>query len=148
MQNFINLRKAEIADKKNILEIISFLHLDIPGFVWGDDKFIEKQIQSGEYFLAENDNNPIGIVSFKQRGAKMYIETLAVDEKYRSKGVGAKLINFAKNYTKEKGLNYLCACSFCEYKAEGFYLDQGFSLLDESGKYNNHKYQRFETKLQ
>ena len=148
MYNTINLRKAEIGDKKSILEIINLLQLDIPGFVWREDGFIEKQIKNGEYFLAENDSKPVGIVSLKQRGDKMYIETLAVDEKYRSRGVGAKIIKFARDYAKEKGLSSLCACSFCEYKAEGFYLNQGFSLLDEFGEYNSHKYHRFETKLQ
>jgi len=78
----------------------------------------------------------------------MYIETLAVAEKYRLQGVGTLLVEFAKNYTREKGLTTLRACSFCEYKAESFYFNRGFSLLGKTGRYNNHKYHRFEIKLQ
>lgn len=144
----VNIRKAEFKDKKDILEIISLLRLDVQKFVWGDEGFVEKQIGNGEYFLAETDEGVVGAVSFRQRGDKMYIETLTVVEKYRSQGIGTKLVEFAKNFIREKGLNTLCACSFCEYKAEGFYLNQGFSLLKKPGKYNNHKYQRFEIKLQ
>lgn len=147
MQNSVNLRKAEIEDKKDILEIIDLLHLDIPEFIWGDGEFIEKQIQNGEYFLAEIAGSVAGIISFKKKEDKMYIETLAVAEKYRLQGVGTRLIEFAKNFTKKSGFDVLCACSFYEYDAEGFYLKQGFSLLKKSGKYNNHKYHRFEIML-
>lgn len=90
----------------------------------------------------------MGIISFKQKQDRMYIETLAVVEQYRSRGIGTQLVEFAKNFTREKGLVVLRVCSFCEYKAQDFYLKLDFSLLQELGKYNNHKYQRFEIKLQ
>ncbi len=143
----MTIRKAEPKDKKNILEIINLLRLDMSEFIWGDDEFVEKQIQNGEYFLIEIGDEVAGIISFRQRRDKMYIETLAVVEKYRLQGEGSRLVEFAKDHTREKGLNTLCACSFYEYKAESFYLNRGFSLLKKSGEYNGHKYHRLETKL-
>jgi N-acetylglutamate synthase-like GNAT family acetyltransferase len=143
-----SLRKAEVKDKKDILEIITLLHLDTPGFIWENDEFVEKQIENGEYFLAEMEGGVAGVISFRQREDKMYIETLAVAEEYRLQGVGTTLIEFAKSYTRENGLGILRACSFCEYKAESFYFNRGFSLLGKTGRYNNHKYHRFEIKLQ
>lgn len=142
-----NLRIAESKDKKAILEIINFLRLDIPGFVWAQDEFVQKQIQDGEYFLVEREGEIAGIISFRQRGNKMYIETLAVVEKYRLQGIGTKLIEFAKEFTRKKGLAVLCACSFCEYEAKDFYLKQNFSLLDKCGEYNNHRYYFFEIRI-
>jgi N-acetylglutamate synthase-like GNAT family acetyltransferase len=148
MQDNTRLRKATIKDKKDILKIINFLYLEnIPDFVWGDESFIEKQIEKGEYFVAEIDNKIVGIISFKQRENRMYIETIAVLEEYRSQGIGSQLIEFAKRFTKENGLNILRVCSFCEYNAQEFYLNKGFSLFDKLGSYENHKYHRFEIKL-
>jgi GNAT superfamily N-acetyltransferase len=40
----------------------------------------------------------------------MYIETIAVIEEYRLKGVGTKLLDFAKKFTLENGLNTLRVC--------------------------------------
>jgi len=147
MQNVINLRKADIGDKDSIIEIINVLHLDVPGFVWGDRNFVEKQIRSGEYFLAQLGNEVAGVISFKQRGNIMYIETLAIKEKFRSQGIGTRLVEFAKNFTKDNRLSILRVCSFCEYKAQDFYLKLGFSMLEEPGDYENLSYQRFETRL-
>lgn len=147
MENDIKLRRAELKDKKDILEIINLLYLDMPSFVWGENDFVEKQIKNGEYFVAEVDNRIVGIISFRQREDRMYIETIAVIEEYRSKGVGSKLLDFAKQFTLQNKLNTLRVCSFCEYKAEKFYLNRGFSLFKKLGKYGKHKFHRFEIKL-
>ena len=137
----MNLRKAGISDKQNILDIINnLLRLDSP---WNEDGFVETQVKNGEYFLAEIDGKTAGIISLRQKQDKIYIETLAVEEKFRLKGIGSQLVEFAKQFTKERGLASLRACSFFEYKAEGFYEKLGFSRLGKTGKYNGRKYHRF-----
>lgn len=143
----MTIRKAEPKDKKDILEITNLLDFNIPDFVWNTDEFVDRQIKNGEYFLAETEEKTIGIISFRQRKNKLYIETLAIINGYQSNGVGTQLIEFAKKLTEEKGLNILCACSFYEYKIVDFYLKQGFSLLEKPGIYNNHKYYRFEMRM-
>jgi len=143
----MNLRKALLEDKEDISEIIGVLRIDIPDFVWDTDEFIARQIKKGEYFLAELGKEIVGIISFRQRDKKMYIETIAVKKNYQMEGVGARLIGFAKQFTKGKGLDFLCACSFYEYKTVDFYLNQGFNLLNGSGVYSQHKYYRFEMKI-
>lgn len=144
----MNLRKAQEQDKENILEIINILRLDMPDFVWGEKDFIDEQIKNGEYFLAETNKETVGVISLRQRGKKMYIETLVVPEKHRNQGIGTQLIEFAKNFTREKGFNALCACSFYEYNAADFYSKQGFCLSEDCGTYNNHKFHRFELKIE
>ena len=143
----MNLRKAEIGDKKDILEIANLLHLDIPDFVWDKDEFITKQIKNGEYFLIKKEERIVGIISLCQRKDKMHIETIAVRNGSRSEGIGTELIEFAKRLTKEKGVNILRAYSFYKYKSVDFYLNRGFSLLGKPGVYNNHKYYRFEMRI-
>ena len=143
----MNLRKAKIKDKKDILEITNLLHLDIPNFVWNTDELVTKQITNGEYFLIEKEEKTVGIISLRQRKNKMQIEAIAVRNGSQSEGIGAELIEFAKHFTKEKGLGILRAYSFYEYKSVDFYLNRGFSLLSKPGVYNNHKYYRFEMKV-
>jgi N-acetylglutamate synthase-like GNAT family acetyltransferase len=140
----MNLRKATQEDKKAILKLVGLLYIEgIPGFVWSEE-FVDRQIKSGEYYLAETDGGEAaGVISFRKRADRMYIETLAVDEKRRSEGIGTHLITFAKNFTKEKGLSTLRACSFIEYDKVDFYLKQGFALLDVLGNYGGHKFYRF-----
>ena len=144
----MHLRKAEEKDKKDIFEIINIMRLDVPDFVWADIDFIDKQIKKGEYFLAEVEGKVVGVISLRQRRKKMYIETLAVPEKYRRRGIGAQLIEFAKKFAREKNLKILCACSFLEYNAKDFYFKQGFSLSKNCGAYNSHKFNYFETKIE
>jgi N-acetylglutamate synthase-like GNAT family acetyltransferase len=143
----MNLRKAEIGDKKVIKEIVNALNLGMSDFVWGQDDFLENQIEKGEYFIAQEGANSVGIVSFRQRGDKMYVETLVVVKEMRLKGIGSQIIEFAKDYTRQAGLNELCACSFCEYNTENFYLSLGFSLSKDIGEYCGRKFHRFEIKI-
>jgi len=143
----MNLRRAELKDKEEVLEIARLLHLDIPDFVWDADEFVEKQIKKGEYFLVEKGKRIVGIISLRKRQNKMHIETIAVKNGSQAEGIGTKLINFAKEFTKKKGLNILRAYSFYEYQSVDFYLKRGFNLLPRPGKYRNHKYYRFEMKI-
>lgn len=143
----VNLRKAEEKDKKDIVNIIKMIRLEIPEFVWDKPEFVEKQIRNGEYFVAETDGKIVGVISLRQRKKTIHIETLAVIPEYRLKKIGTQLVNLAKSFTKEKGLKDLCACSFFEYKIGDFYINQGFTLLDKPGAYNGYQYYKFVTKI-
>lgn len=145
--DYIKIRKAESIDLKDIAAVINMLRLDIKDFVWNTPEFLGKQIKNGEYFLAKKNGKTAGIISLHQRGKKMYIETLAVVSECRFQKIGTQLVDFAKNFTKERGLNNLFACSFFEYKIGNFYTNQGFLLLDKPGMYNGHKYHIFLTHL-
>lgn len=144
----MSIRPAEIKDKKAILDIIGLLHLDIPNFIWSSEEFIAKQIERGEYFLVEEQSTVAGIISLRRRRNKMNIETLAVRKDFQGKGVGSKLIEFAKQFTKDNGFKILHAYSFIEYEAVDFYLKRGFKKLNTHGYYyNGHKYDCFEIRL-
>ena len=143
----IILRPAQLQDKKVIINAVDLLYLPIPQFIWNDEKFVEKQIQNNEYFLVEKDGQVLGVMSLRQRVNKINIETLVVKTEFQSRGFGTKFIEFAAEFTKEKGFDTLHAYSFNEYDMVNFYLKRGFSLLDYSGKYHNYPYYCFEKKL-
>ena len=109
----------------------------------GIDHFSAEDIRK----MAEEKGKAVGVISLGRRDDIMYIRTLAVTNHNQSRGVGAQLIEFAKEFTRKKGLNTLRTYSFYEYKTVDFYLNQGFSLLEKPGIYRGHKYYRFEMEL-
>ncbi|OGZ72247.1 MAG: hypothetical protein A2908_03850 [Candidatus Staskawiczbacteria bacterium RIFCSPLOWO2_01_FULL_38_12b] len=141
------LRQAELKDKKEIMDVANLLYLPIPYFIWNNESFVEEQIKNKEYFLGEDYGTVIGIMSLRQRANKINIETLAVKKEFQSKGFGTQFIEFAMQFTKEKGFDTLHAYSFNEYNMAGFYLKKGFIMLDHTGSYHNNAYYCFEKKL-
>ena len=143
----MTLRQAELKDAKEVLNIVNELSLDIPNFVWDKEEFVQKQIKNKEYFVIEDEGKLAGVMSLRCRTNKINIETLAVKKEFQSKGLGTKFIEFAKQFTKEKGFNILHAYSFREYYAADFYLKKGFKVMNNTGYYKNHKYDCFELTL-
>ena len=141
------IRPAETKDLKDIIEITKLLYLKIPNFVWDDERFVVEHLEKGEYFLAEEEGKVVGVMSLRQRQNRMHIETLAVRDEFQSNGLGTTFIEFAKEFTKKKGLNVLHVYSFVEYDRKGFYLKKGFKMLDYSGYYNNHQFYCFEMNI-
>lgn len=141
------LRQAELKDKKEIMDIANLLYLEIPKFLWNSGEFITKQVEKKEYFLIKDNDSVVGVMSLRQRKNGVHIETLVVKKEFQSKGLGTKLIEFAKKFAKEKGNNSLYAYSFSEYNIADFYLKKRFKLMGYVGYYKNRKYDCFKIKL-
>lgn len=65
-----------------------------------------------------------------------YIDTLCVDEAYRGKGVGARLLSEIEESAKAKGC-YLIHLDTFDFQAKAFYEKQGyitFGVLDDCPK--------------
>ncbi len=150
----MSIRKAVSEDVERVVEIAQVLYLEIPDFVWTTEKFIRKQIEKGEYYLSEENGKTTGVMSLRERNKMLYIETLAVAKDIQAprlpasggqaKGVGSRLIEFAKQFARENGFKILRTTSFYEYGVKDFYIKNGFQLLDEPGQYNGHKFHRLE----
>ena len=67
------IRKAELKDEEEIIKITDVLFLQIPNFVWNNEKFVEKQIKSGEYFVGEENGRLVGVISLRQRKNGIHI---------------------------------------------------------------------------
>ncbi|MEK7658583.1 MAG: GNAT family N-acetyltransferase [Patescibacteria group bacterium] len=143
----MNIRKAELKDIKEILEITKQLHLNMADFVWDTENFITLQIERGDYFVLEDNEKIFGVISLKFRRNGMHIETLAIREGFTSNGYGTELINFAKQFSKDRGAGALRVYSFSEYNILDFYSKNGFKLMDYHGSYDGHKYHCLEMKL-
>lgn len=143
----MNIRQANLDDLAAIKEVADLLYIEMPDFVWNTEEFIKKQIERGEYFVAEENDKIVGIVSLRERNKMLYIETLAVAKDIQSSGIGKKLIDFAKQFAKENNFKILRTTSFYEYGIKDFYIKQDFRLLDEPGEYGGHKFYRLETKV-
>lgn len=141
------IRQAELKDRQEILNIVHGLYLDIPRFVWNTEDFVTKQIENKEYFVVEHEGVLAGVVSLRRRSSKVSIETLAVRKDLQFKGFGTKLIEFAKQFTKEQGFTILHAYSFKEYGIGDFYIKKGFKVMGDVGYYQNHTYDCFEMEL-
>lgn len=134
-------------DYRSISRIAQILFLDIPGFYWHTGEFTSKEIRCGNYFVAEEGGNIVGIMCLKDSIDSLEIETLAVSEKNKLSGIGRKLVEFAKELARRKNKKYLTVCSFYEYGVKDFYLRIGFSLLRRHGTMSGHKYYRFSMKI-
>ena len=145
----IQIRKAGLEDIRMIKEIADLLYLNIPGFDWNKEGFIKGQIEKGEYYVAEKNGEIIGITSLRERNGMLYIETLAVAKDVQSKGVGSKLVDFARQFAWENNFKILRTTSFYEFdpRVKDFWIKQGFRLLDEPGEYGGYKFYRLEFKL-
>lgn len=144
----MKIRQATFEDLKPIKEIADLLYIEMPGFVWNNEEFIRKQIERGEYYVTENPpaggGKIVGIMSLRERNKMIYIETLAVAKDIQTKGVGSKMVDFAKIFSKENNFKIMRTTSFYEYGVKDFYLKHGFRLLDEPGEYSGHKFHRLE----
>lgn len=121
----ILIRYALPEDYKEVEEImkqVQQLHIDLRPDVYKPVDVVlpyeefEKEIQEKTFVVAEYDGNVVGILSYMCRHVEadkrvtrdtIFIDCLAVEEKYRGKGIGHRLLDFAKNIVQEKGFDGL-----------------------------------------
>lgn len=127
----INIRRTKTEDYENIenlIEQVQKLHSDLVPDVFIDinpvlDKdFFEKHMLSGKDYIAEYDGKVVGYVSMSFLNKEYFcmrpinvvrINTLIVDEKYRNKGIGTQLINFAKKLKNDRGFDKIKLTAWC-----------------------------------
>ena len=120
----IQIRTATINDYESVIKIISQvqdMHVEWrPDIYKYNDNLIskkdfEKIVESNTFFVAENDNEKIvGVLEIIFRHIEspahvtrdvIFVDTMAVDEKYRGLGVGHKMFEFLKAMKIEKNMD-------------------------------------------
>ena len=120
----IKMRIASINDYESVIKIISQvqdMHVE-----WRPDIYkynnnlilkeaFEKMVETNTFFVAENANEKIvGVLEIAFRHVEtpahvtrdiIFIDTMAVDEKYRGLGVGHKMFEFLKTMKSEKNMD-------------------------------------------
>lgn len=79
------------------------------------------------HFIAESENELIGILSGHCLYDEVIIDELVVSEIHRGKNVGTKLINQMEEYFKDKEFNYMSVFTH-EFQSPKFYEKCGFTL--------------------
>lgn len=98
-------------------------------------KFIDKLNESKNIFVIEENEKIIGTITIlieqkiiHNNGIVAHIEDVVIDENYRGKGFGAKLVEYAIDYVKNRGCyKVILNCSDDNMK---FYEKNGFKRKD------------------
>lgn len=94
----------------------------------------EQQRQGYRLAYVESDSNVICIAGFRiglnlAWGKHLYVDDLVTAEAHRSKGAGAKMIAWLKDYARQMGCGQLHLDSGVQrHAAHRFYLREGFDI--------------------
>ncbi len=113
------------------------LDLDRP-FSEGGSGYLKK-LASGEYgkcYIAYVDNNPAGYIAMSElkfdhrKSRYIEIENMGVSPEYRSQGIGKMLVDEARKWAKELGINKVFVVAYYDnQKAVKFYKREGFKEI-------------------
>lgn len=122
------IRKLEKTDTEQVMQIWlggnKDAHPFIPKEYWeSKQSMVEEQLLQAEVFVCETDGVIQGFIGMMQD----YIAGIFVDKKYRSRGIGKQLLDWAK---KEYPALSLSVYKKNE-KAMAFYRREGFFVLSE-----------------
>lgn len=121
------------SDLKRVFQIMSELR---PHLTFNEYLEIYNQAKLADNYqivAAEFDDEIVALIGFRVlsdfvRGKHLYVDDLISIEKFRSRGIGAKLLEFAKERAKEFGCKSLRLCTGIEnIRATKFYESNGWS---------------------
>lgn len=78
-------------------------------------------------FVAEDDNETVGIITGHSYYNEVYISDLIVLEQYRNQHIGSKLIKKVEEYHKNKGFQNINLTTY-EFQALEFYKKCGYKV--------------------
>jgi N-acetylglutamate synthase-like GNAT family acetyltransferase len=128
----IKVRKAKASDLLAVQTVVRVLRK--PQVPWVDlhvRNDIAARIAAGKYYVALVDNEIVGAVSLAEcTRHRVEIEALAVRSSYRGRGVGRRLICFARSFTRKNDANRIVVTSTGIYGAGLFYQSMGFRIQE------------------
>jgi N-acetylglutamate synthase-like GNAT family acetyltransferase len=139
----MKIRKASMADARAIQKVVSVLKLsDITWSDWHTMVVIRKAINDGAYYVAEVDGTIVGAMSLVRHRNMVEIGTLAVKRSCHGKGIGRKLVQFARFIGKRFSAKWITVSSLVAFGAKPFYLNVGFRMKS-FGLYRGRKWYEF-----
>jgi amino-acid N-acetyltransferase len=90
----VDLRPAESRDLPAVLSLLERLELPTAGVAEG----------FAEYLVAELDGEVVGVVGIELYGSSALLRSAAVDDRWRSSGVGRRLIEKALEQARRRGI--------------------------------------------
>lgn len=113
-------KKEDYESVKKIMSQVQDMHVEWrPDIYKHNDNLIpqevfEKIIENDTFYVAESDNSVVGILEITYRHIEspshmtrdvIFVDTMAIDEKYRRLGIGHKMFDFLKQLKVEKNLD-------------------------------------------
>ena len=136
MKKEITIRPAQIKDFTQIMSLLPQLWPKRKLNPAGIKRVFNKQLKNPNTFylhVAEHNKKVVGFISFSWRlniyseGLIGRIEELIIDEKYRNKGIGGRMVKDVITLCKKKKINCLYLTSaFHRLEAHKFYEKLGF----------------------
>jgi GNAT superfamily N-acetyltransferase len=142
----IAVRQAQTADAPMVEEMLveAARWVDALGVVmWDQGELVRDQIQdgvmAGQFFLADVDSVPAGVVRFQLEDRlfwpdlaaddSAFIHRLVVRRRFKGQGVSTALLQWAVDHARDSGRRYLrLDCDASRAKLRAVYEDFGFRL--------------------
>ena len=130
----MNIRVMKISDYEQVynmwLSCVGMGFNNVDDSKEGIEKFLKRNPTS--CFVAIEDDIVVGAVIAGNDGRRGYIYHLAVNPKYRNKGIGTTLVNNAMNALENLGINKVALLTFKRNEvANAFWEKQGFSTRED-----------------
>jgi ribosomal protein S18 acetylase RimI-like enzyme len=123
------IRKIEEGDFERVAELTNS---SFPHMMMTPSKVCWRRSLGYNYFVAVVNSEVVGFVDIRLRQKTAKLMGMAVDEKFRSHGVGSALIRKTIEFATEKGRKTLYLNVRCDnLTAMNFYKRQGFLLKKE-----------------
>lgn len=124
----MTIRQGTFEDLDSIVALNHSFHIDVPEFLWDLPPWVRSEIRQKHFYVSEDDVGGItGAVSLIPHMDMLILETIAVRDDCRGKGLGRQLIEFSKEYAATRKYRQLLVGSFCEYGLRPFYEGCGFT---------------------
>jgi ribosomal protein S18 acetylase RimI-like enzyme len=130
--------KVKLLDTKSRADLIDYVNVHNKGYLtepWFgilQDAVSLEDAQKMDYdatFLAEIENEKVGLIDVKVREKRAYIENLVVLKAFRCKGIGTDLLMAAESFALKKGLKTIFAETPVEAESANiFYKKAGYSV--------------------
>lgn len=113
-------RKEDHPQIEKIMQQVQQLHVELRPDIYREvpAAITEDELKDGilrqTFYVAETENKVVGILSFRHRSVRgahqvprevLFVDTMAVDEAYREKGVGTAFLDFLKKIRQERGFD-------------------------------------------
>ena len=98
----------------------------------------EETTSWGKRIYYNNDNSiRFALYYYNDDPSILYFSNLYVDEKYRNKGIGSKILNFVFNYAKKNGYRDIILNVIKDSWMQKWYERNGFEYIEDAdGEYS------------
>ena len=95
----MNIRKADEKDIPTCVKLSKIPEFALPGPCYPGEKYFQDALSSGIFFVAEEENQVVGLVlGFQHTTEEAFLDLLTVDKDFRDLKIGNELV---KSFTSE-----------------------------------------------